>query len=216
MIMKKLIVLFGVLALTLPSFAQQDDESGSYRNDDIQTLMGKNNTVGGYGALTIQYTEIDDRDAFVFGARGAMVIGHMMSIGLAGSGFFNDVKQSVTAQQDISLAGGYGGFFFEPTIMPKFPVHVAFPILIGAGGVSVVRVTDDNSWNDHYKSEASDAFMVIEPGVEIELNVTRFFRFAVGAHYRYTSDVDIDPIYEIPTDILQGFSGGVTFKFGRF
>ena len=202
--------------MAFPSFAQQDDESGSYRDDDIQTLMGKNNTVGGYGALTIQYTEIDDRDAFVFGARGAMVIGHMMSIGLAGSGFFNDVKQSVTAQQDISLAGGYGGFFFEPTIMPKFPVHVAFPILIGAGGVSVVSVTDDNSWNDHYKSEASDAFMVIEPGVEIELNVTRFFRFAVGAHYRYTSDVDIDPIYEIPTDILQGFSGGVTFKFGRF
>jgi hypothetical protein len=59
--------------------------------------------------------------------------------------------------------------------------------------------------------------MIIEPGVELELNVTRFFRFSVGAYYRYTSDVDIEnPDYTVPTDILKGFSGGVTFKFGKF
>jgi opacity protein-like surface antigen len=213
--MKKLIVLFAALAMTLSSFAQYDDESG--RSDDIQTIMGKNNAIGGYGAILIQYTELDDRDAFVFGARGALIMGHMMSLGLAGSGFFNDVHYDPVLEQDISLAGGYGGFFFEPVIMPKYPVHVSFPILIGAGGLAVVSVDNEDNWNDNYKSEASDAFMVIEPGVEIELNVTRFFRFCVGAYYRYTSDVDIeDPQFNVPTDILQGFSGGVTFKFGRF
>jgi hypothetical protein len=213
--MKKLLVLFTALALTIPSLAQEGDEDNN--SGEIQTLMGHNNSIGGYGAISIQYTELEDRDAFVFGARGAMVMGHMMSIGLAGYGFFNDVKYDPVANQDISLAGGYGGFFFEPILMPRYPVHVAFPVLIGAGGVAVVSVDQDNNWNDNYKSEASDAFMVIQPGVEIELNVTRFFRFSVGAYYRYTSDVDInDTGYSVPTDILQGFSGGVTFKFGRF
>ena len=212
--MKKLLVFFGALAMTLTSFAQQDDE---YYSDDIQTLMGKNNSVGGYGAISIQYTELENRDAFVFGAKGAIVLGHMMSLGLAGSGFFNDVHYDVTTEQDISLAGGYGGFFFEPILMPRFPVHVAFPIMIGAGGVAVVSVDQNDNWNDNYKSEASDAFMVIEPGIELELNVTKFFRFSIGGYYRYTSDVDIaDPEYAVPTDILRGFSGGVTFKFGRF
>jgi hypothetical protein len=214
--MKKLILLIVVFAMAIPTFAQQDDESSS-KGSEIQTIMGKNNTVGGYGALSIQYTELEDRDAFVFGARGAVVVGHMMAIGLGGSGFFNDVKYDEASHQDISLAGGYGGFFFEPVILPRYPVHIAFPILIGAGGVSVVSSDNDDGWDDDYKSEASDAFMVIEPGIEIELNVTRFFRFCVGGYYRYTSDVDIeDTEFSVPTDILKGFSGGVTFKFGRF
>jgi len=80
-----------------------------------------------------------------------------------------------------------------------------------------VSVNDEDNWNDNYKSEASDAYLVIEPGIEVELNVTKFFRFCVGGYYRYTSDVDIeDPMFNVPTDILRGFSGGVTFKFGRF
>jgi hypothetical protein len=179
--------------------------------------MGQNNSVGGYGSISIKYTEVDDRDAFVFGARAGIIMGHMMTLGLGGAGFFNDVHYDAALDQDISLAGGYGGFFFEPILMPKYPVHVSFPILIGAGGLAVVSVNDEDDWNDNYKSEASDAFLVIEPGIEIELNVTKFFRFCVGGYYRYTSDVDIeDPMFDVPKDILKGFSGGVTFKFGKF
>jgi hypothetical protein len=217
MIMKKLMILFTIMAMTFSAYAQQDDGNASNNSDEIQTIMGKNNSVGGYGAITVQYTQLEDRDAFVFGARGALVMGHMMSIGLAGSGFFNDVQYDDASGLDISYAGGYGGFFFEPMIMPKYPVHVSFPILIGAGGLSVVSVDENENWDDNYKSEASDAFMVIEPGVEVELNVTRFFRFCVGAYYRYTSDVDIqDPLFNVEKDVLRGFSGGVTVKFGKF
>lgn len=203
-----------MITVTAAAFGQ-DDQIPATKDGDIQTIMGKNSTVGGYGALSIQYTELEDRDAFVFGARGAVVIGHMMAIGLGGSGFFNDTQHDNVTGQDVSLAGGYGGFFFEPIVLPRYPVHVSFPILIGAGGISVMT-SEDDGW-DNYESEASDAFMVIEPGVEVELNVTRFFKFCVGASYRYTSDVQIDDTeYQIDEDILRGFSGGVTFKFGRF
>jgi hypothetical protein len=213
MIMKKFILVFGLASvLSLTAFSQRDEE-----DNGIQTLVGSSNAVGGYGAISMQYTELEDRDAFVFGARGGITLGHVVTIGLGGSGFFNDVHYDEATGMDISLAGGYGGFFFEPVVMPKFPVHVSFPILIGAGGVAVMSVNDDEDWNDNYKSEASDAFMVIEPGMEIELNITRFFRFCVGAYYRYTSEVDIeDPQFNVPSGILKGFSGGVTFKFGRF
>jgi hypothetical protein len=211
--MKKLALFLGFLTMIgLTAVAQED-----YENNDIQTLVGANQSVGGYGAISMQYTELQDRDAFVFGARGGITMGHMITLGLGGSGFFNDVQYNDATGTDISLAGGYGGFFFEPIIMPRFPVHVSFPILLGAGGVGVMSSNEDDNWDENFKSEASDAFMVIEPGIEIELNITRFFRFCVGGYYRYTTDVDIhDPVYDIPTDILRGFSGGVTFKFGRF
>ncbi len=219
--MKKLAMFLGIVAFALSAYAQQDDEFANDRSGEIQTLMGNNNKVGGYGAISMQYSQIDDRDAFVFGARGGITLGHMVTLGLGGSGFFNDNQYDPVLDTKISLAGGYGGFFFEPVIMPRFPVHISFPILIGAGGVAVVDSNNedwDEVWEDDYESRASDAFMVIEPGVEVELNVTRFFRFCMGVSYRYTSDVDIDEIdYPgISEDILHGFSGGVTFKFGRF
>jgi hypothetical protein len=210
--MRTLTLIVAFLAVTIGARAQNE---GEYQ--DIQTLMRGNESVGGYGAISMQYTELENRDAFVFGARGGVLMGHMVALGLGGSGFFNDMHYDASSGLDLSLAGGYGGFFFEPILFPKFPVHVAFPVLIGAGGVAVVSTNDNNDWNDHYNSEASDAYMVVEPGVEIELNVTRFFRFCIGGYYRYTSDVDIqDPLFDVSPDILRGFSGGVTFKFGRF
>lgn len=215
--MKKIVVFVALIAVTLSLAAQNDDSEGQ-NNDDIRTLVGSSNSIGGYGALGMQYARIDDRDAFVFNARGALVLGHMVSLGFSGSGFFNDVHYESSIATDVSLAGGYGGFFFEPILMPTLPVHVAFPVTIGAGGVALVSVNDDNFWEDNYQSEASDAFLVIEPGIEVELNVTQFFRFCVGGYYRYTSDINIShPLeYQIPENVLRGFSAGVTFKFGRF
>jgi len=206
-----------ILAGTPAINAQNEDElSGQDNLYEMKTLMGDNNALGGYGAISFQYAQIDDRDAFVFGARGGVLLGHVVTLGLGGKGFFNDGRYDSNTGLDLSLAGGYGGFFFEPILMPGLPVHVSFPVLFGAGGVGVMS-THDNNWGDNFKSEASEAFMVIEPGIEVELHITRFFRFCIAGYYRYTSSVEIqDPDYNVPSDILRGFSGGVTFKFGRF
>jgi len=214
--MKRISVLIFTMAATLATYAQNNEEYDGQEDQQMKTLMGGSNTVGGYGAISIQYSQIEDRDAFVFGARGGIMMGHMVTLGIGGSGFFNDGQYDSNTGTDISIAGGYGGIFFEPVLMPNMPVHVAFPVMVGAGGIWVMTAHNDD-WSDKFRSEASDAYMVIEPGVEVELNVTRFFRFCIGGSYRYTSDVNIeDPDYTVPTDILRGFSGGVTFKFGRF
>jgi len=211
--MKKLLAFMMILTCGAATFAQNEDEK---RSGEMKTLFSNGNSLGGYGAITIRYAEIDRRDAFIFGARGGVVMGHMFSLGVAGSGFFNDVQYNSTTGTHISLAGGYGGFYFEPSVMPQWPVHISFPTLIGAGGVGVMT-GQDNNWNDRFKSQASDAFMVIEPGIELELSITRFFRFCLGGYYRYTTNIEIeDPEFDVDRDILRGFSGGVTFKFGRF
>jgi hypothetical protein len=212
--MKTLITFLFILSFSMAAMAQRQDEMGD--PNEMKTLVGHNNAVGGYGGLSMGYTRINDRDAFLFSARGAVVMGHMIGIGLAGTGFFNDKHYDALTQTNIHLAGGYGGFFFEPVIMPNYPVHVAFPILIGAGGIGVYSNNHDE-WDYDWHSEASDAFMVIKPGVELELNITRFFRFGMGAYYLYTTDVQIDnPDYNVPVGVLRGWSGGVSFKFGKF
>jgi len=212
--MKTLITSLIILSFSMGVQAQHENENSD--PNQMKTLMGHNNAVGGYGAITMQYSRIDDRDAFTFGARGAVVMGHMVGIGLSINGFFNDRHYDPISQTNLHLSGGYGGFFFEPVVLPNYPVHVSFPILIGGGGIGV-NSSDKDKWNYDFNSEASDAFMIIQPGIEVELNITNFFRFCVGGYYRYTTDVQIDnPDYNVPAGVLRGWTGGVTFKFGRF
>ncbi len=77
--MKKLFLLIFIMAGTLATFAQKDGGNGD--PNQIRTFMGQNNSVGGYGALSMQYSQINGRDAFVFGARGGILMGHTVSYG---------------------------------------------------------------------------------------------------------------------------------------
>lgn len=206
--MKKSILLAIFALITFASWAQ---------NDNYRTLFGsKPVSHGGYGALTFSYSNIDDKDAFMAGIKGGWVIDHIFTIGIAGKGFLNDISYQYQfgANQDLNIAGGYGGLLIEPVLAPFSPVHLTFPVIIGAGGVALVNY---NWWQyDTFQNPAvweSDAFFVIEPGIEIEFNVVRFMRFAVGASYRHTSAVHLA---ETGKDVLNGFSGGFSLKFGKF
>lgn len=57
------------------------------------------------------------------------------------------------------------------------------------------------------------AFFVVEPGLEVEINVTRFFKIGVGASYRFVRESDLTLV---SNDDLSGFSGGFSLKFGKF
>ncbi len=193
-------------------FGYSQDE---YRDpDEMSTIFSKRRSNGGYGALSFGYTEIDGKDAFIAGARGGWIINHSIAIGLGGYGFVNDLDYDnvFNDDHDYDLAGGYGGLFIEPIIGSKMPVHLSFPILFGIGGVSYIE--DHNHWDYWWSDdEHSDVFFVLEPAVEVELNMTRHFRLAITGSYRFTSDIemlDTDP------DILKGFTAGLVFKFGKF
>jgi len=171
---------------------------------------------GGYGAFNVGYTNIDGKSAIQMGMRGAWVIDHHIALGLAGNGFFNNLSKT----EDLNgyyLAGGYGGFYFEPIIAPNSSVHVSFPILIGGGGVSTIPQNYlDGDFNDFVYNY--DFYFVFEPGVEIEFNLARFFRLGVGASYRLTNGVILNyPLSpDIPKEVLNAVNFYVIFKFGKF
>lgn len=215
--MKKAIFLIAVIFLGVNLFAQEENKNPQ----EYRTLFGGDEVShGGYGGLSVNYTQFDGKDAVLVGARGAWVINHGIAIGIAGYGFANDMKYEKTINgysDNYTLAGGYGGLLIEPIIGANWPVHVSIPVLIGAGGVAYVN----QYWNSHYddpyypdyKTEEADAYFVIEPGIEVEFNMVKFMRLAVGGYYRYTSDLDLA---DSRSDMLNGFSVGLTMKFGKF
>lgn len=216
--MKKtsLVLLFAIFVLSNITFAQE--RTGG----EIRTLFGNNEKIshGGYGALLINYSQFDDKDVILVGGRGGWIINHGIAIGLGGYGFANQIKYNnlVIGDQtykDYFLSGGYGGLLVEPILFPHHPVHVALPVLIGAGGAAYINEGWYNNHGDEwdYYTIDSSPFFVLEPGIEIEFNMVKFMRIGLGAYYRYTSGLNL---IETDEKILDGFSAGLSLKFGKF
>ena len=204
-----------LLGLTFFVASAQD----SYENDEVRTLFSRNRSNGGYGAFTIAYSNIGGYDAMVTGGRGAFIFDHVFAIGIGGYGFVNNLNthyyHSENQNTSLSLAGGYGGLLLEPIVAGKSPVHLSFPILIGGGGVSQVDLYNWDYWGQPFPDYeySYDAYFVIEPGVELEFNLARFFRLAAAVSYRHTSEIQL---HQVAPDALRGFNYGLTFKFGKF
>jgi hypothetical protein len=213
--MKKTVVL-SALSILLYSLAfSQDPGLEYYKSKEIKTLFDHNKGGGGFGALTLGYSVIDDRKALLMGARFGWITGHSLGIGIGATGFINEVHHEPLTNRDTYLSGGYGGLYIEPILLPGYPVHLSFPVLLGGGGVSYVSKESGLIRN---KVLDSEAFLLIEPGVDLEFNLTRHFRFVIGASYRLPTTFDIgrSAISDYDIGSIKGMSYMVTFKFGKF
>lgn len=214
---------FLLLLSTLPVAAQDTPDDAPMR-----TLLGGDKKLhhGGWGAPTIHYTRIMDQDALLVGGRGAWIIDHRLSIGLAGHGLVTNVANAaydahLVASGEVlrrrsSLYMGYGGLLIEPVIAYRSPLHITLPVIIGAGGVTYGTHSElpDNfdpfTYDDHSDAQA---FFVVEPGIELEINVIPLLRVGIGASYRYTSDMHLPATAK---DALHGVNAGISLKVGSF
>ncbi len=206
--------------IALPAAAQTSAEQ------PMRTLLGGDSTMrhGGWGAPSATYTRILDQDAMLVGVRGAWIINHRFSLGIAGHGLVTNVSNldydrylvdsGIRLHHKSRLFMGYGGLLLEPVIAYRSPVHITLPIIIGAGGVGYGYNSElPQDFDPYTYHDDAQAFFVIEPGIELEMNVIPLVRVGLGASYRYTSDIDLPGTAK---DALHGLNAGVTIKVGRF
>lgn len=212
--MKRTILIAALTVISCMTVMAQESEQYN-KSNEFRTLLGHDRHNGAYGAFSVGYTEIEDRQAITFGGRFEWITGHSLGIGFGGTGFINENHFEPSLNSDVFLTGGYGGLYLEPILAPNYPVHIAFPILLGGGGISYV--TEEFDW-DHNVIQDTEAFLIAEPGAELEVNLTRNFRLALGASYKFTTkfDVGMTGTPAVDSKSLQGFTYMMTFKFGRF
>lgn len=186
--MKKTMILFlGILTLMTTALIGREE---------MQTLaQGHHGRSGFFGAPVIKITRMYDETGLLMGGRLGWNIDGVFSVGLAGYGWVNDYdSDSCWFSHEVDM--GYGGFYLEGIVGSNKIVHLAAGVLIGAGAMS-----------------NADTFFVIEPEINVELNITRHFRIGAGVSYRFTSGVDH---YNYKNDNMSGVAGTLTFKIGRF
>lgn len=215
--MKKISILLFFTILGLAVIAQ-DEEYDLYddnQNEELRTLFNSN-THGGFGGVSLMYSEINNLDALYIGGRGGWIIGHHLSIGLGGNMYFSFIDNNPNRDSlQYNIMGGHGGLYLEPIILPKFPVHLSLPLFVGAGGIGYYEYSGNEflGTDEHYAVD-SKAYFIFEPGAEVEFNMLRHFRMALGVYYTITTETKLD--YIDNEDLLSNLKFGLTLKFGQF
>ncbi len=184
------------------------------RNNDIKTLAGRQHHSGGFGSLVFKSSGFRDESFVSVGARGGWIINRSVAIGLEAHGLIPTLKfDDISTTNEVILLGGYGGMFIEPILFSNQVVHVTFPIGGGAGwlGYHDDWQDDINDGNDALVDD--DVFWYVEPGVAVEVNVSRRFRLNGGLSRRFTQDLSLLNTANSAFDSMSYFFG---FKWGSF
>ena len=177
------------------------------QNNEIETIVGSPHENGGYGGFSIGYTRIDyNYNAFIIGGKGAWVINHSLGIGGALYGY-SHIKYNEILDLIHGEGGGYAGLLLEPVFWAKHPVNLSVPMIIGGGMFSAFA-------NDEF---IYDGFFIFSPGLELQFNITKSYRMALGLDYRLTSKIDSFFLENLVSpEAPRGFSVHLVFKFGKY
>ena len=170
---------------------------------------------GGFGGPVAKFTSVNDQAALMLGGRGGWVINHSLLIGGGGYGIVTEVDAvngALADQGPLDLQFGYGGVEVEYRIHPLSVWHLGVSTLVGGGSINYVRDVGSVAESQEHVGE-SDTVFVVEPGVNAELNITRWFHLNAGITYRVVGGVTQAALRNRD---LSGVTGALTFKFGKF
>jgi hypothetical protein len=149
----------------------------------------------GFLSGDVRFSRVADTYGTFVGGKAAAILNDKLFLGVAGFGFAHPRKVSKTksdiySEEKAYLNFGYGGVLLEYCIFPKELVSYSFGVIIGAGGYSFSPESARNSSSNNENNDPTDVFFVIEPEINIYLNVERFLRLGAGVSYRITNGIE--------------------------
>jgi hypothetical protein len=194
--MKKLFLVFLGIYFLLGLRAQEETE--------IQTLFGQGQIkLSGFGGPFMNFSLIDGKFAHLMGGGGAILINDFF-FGGYGMGLTNSIGFEGTSGNE--LAFGHGGFWLGYNFMSKKLIHPSFHMQLGWGKISEREPSGP-------ALEKGDNIFVIIPTLELEMNITKYFKISAGGNYRFVAFID-DENYSESDFMNPGVFLG--FKFGWF
>jgi hypothetical protein len=186
----------------------------------VQTIFKSDSmSSGGFGALTNKFTFIRGEYANLVGIYGGWYVNHSFMIGVGASALTNDlpvpIQYSTDPLRNLSYEYGQVGLVTEYVVRSNRPIHLAFNLFSGAG---FTLQYDRYGWydnNQNWQEVVRDEnwFFVLEPGVQLEMNLLKWMRFCPGISYRAAFGSNG---LGLPDKELSNVSYNATLKFGKF
>jgi len=170
-----------------------------------QTLTGRVTSHSGYGGAVLQMTRLIDAPTLLVGGRGGWIANDRFVLG---GEFAWTMARDVgsLSGRDVETEIGYGGIVLEYVVASDRVVHPSVGVLLGTGGVTLEDFSDGDRID-------RSLFFLARPGGSLDLNITPFFRLAVGGGYRLVAGSGLRGVDDAD---LSGPYAEITFKFGDF
>jgi hypothetical protein len=215
--MKKLICLMLILGLFTGMnqlFAQVGGDSTSY-------LLTEKTVLSGFGAPFVEFSSVNKQFAVCLGGGAAMMINQTLFIG----GYFEGIVtnhyredlQTVVDAQRPKISFEHGGIWLGYIYKHKKAIHGGLSTKLGWGEIDL---KDGESGNPDSDYDYRDRIFTIQPQVEMEFNMTEWFKINVGAGYRFVTGIDAtyqiegNPVNFYENSDFNSFVGTITLVFG--
>lgn len=206
--MRQLALCCTIYFITFPVIAEK-----------TETFLREKLEVKGFGSPIVKLTQVHNEFDLMIGARGAILLNRALAIGIGGYSLASSIH--VPNPQNNNFEMEYAGLILEFVFPSDKLVHLSTNTLIGWGSLKNAANRnwmyydpyDDDSYHYANYNPVDDSFMVIEPELDLELNMTTFFRLGLGISYRYISGVELMPLTNAD---LKGLATVFTFKVGKF
>ena len=212
--MKKIFTIMLLALIVQIGFAQEDKIE---KKDEMKTIFTKDNlkVTGGYLAPDIKVGYVHEDISMFVGGKIGFTLNNKFSIGLAGYGLVSNSNFyiiQITTPELVYVDMRYGGLSMEYTLFSNKKIHFTIPVVLGVGNTFIYE-DDGDYFNRYFIEIESSAAFVVEPGVNMELNLFKFLRIDIGASYRLVSGTDLEYLTD---DDLSDLAFNATFKFGFF
>ena len=202
MIKAKLVVVMCVLMTNYFTFSQEKENNKEERHYVFETF----DSVVGFGGPVLQFSSIDNKFSLFTGLKGGIILNHKIVLGLEGYYLNTIVESKNYINRDLDFT--YGGLFIGYIFNNNAKVHLLPSLLIGWGGIEDELINDENSF-----FKFSDDLVVLQPSLELEINVSKYLRFGISTNYRYVAGVDLR---NYTNSDFASFGGAIALKFGKF
>lgn len=170
-----------------------------------ETLFNKARVVGGFGAPILEMGINNNLNTSV-GGGGGIVINNFF---LGGYGLASVDFEELFDNGDVEVLNiGHGGFWLGATFKPYKIIHLYTSARLGWGAVNVDLQDNNQRYSD------IDKIFVATPELGIELNLTKWFRIAGTAGYRWVNGTSENRGYT--NDDFSGAVATVALRFGWF
>ncbi|HGJ67406.1 TPA: hypothetical protein ENS27_18745 [bacterium] len=196
--MKKLSIVLYILFIFILSttiMADSKEGKGSYNET-------------GYIAPSKKFTQLNGELGTILGLSVGWISEHSFIV--EGS-FFGLINEVSSPRPGSELGVGYSGLSLGYNIPLGQKVHILINTMFGVGRVSYKR--DYSQPKNPDKDKLSSIIAVVEPGLNLEINITDYFRLSLGASYRVVDRVDLK---NLSNDDINGITGNIALKFGAF
>ena len=202
--MKIISLIISIMVLITNAYAQEFETLITRDKDSTTSYLG-------YGGPLLGATQINKELGLTIGGKGGVVINKKYAFGGIGFGMVNEPQftgnnLSGNTNVPLQMSFGAGGVFFEYVFNIENLIHFSIPINIMAGGINI--------YDSKTEIEVeSSAFFIIEPGINIDLNVSKHYIQSLYISYRQVLG---SSLVNLDDKNISGLNIGLIFKFGYY